>query len=203
MMSLFIGILGVLVGGVDFVEADEVFKKSVRTKEVPKTKMKPESVTGYICNEGCVNLVVKQSCKKTSMGTHYADVEVCTREDTHIGTKFKCDRYRNQCFPYTCDQEGKACSSKCNRNADCQAPNRCIKDGLKPGYCGLQKWSCTSSVQGVKPHILGNGIETVNCSPYICTPTPRCLNSCNSIDECTGDYVCNRDGTCSPFDPNY
>jgi len=210
MISLLIGILGVLLGGGDFAEADEVLKRKVKIYEVPKvlieiepkdTKPKSDMVKRYnTCNEGCVNLLVKQSCSISGYGVHYTDVEVCTREGTHKGTKFKCDKYTDRCFPFKCDQEGKACLIKCYKDADCQSPNRCIKKGSNyyHGICRVPTWTCVSSPG--KHHLMSNGFETVNCSPYACVSEPkvRCMGSCGGMGDCdlAAGFLCNADGRC-------
>lgn len=183
MISGLVGLLGVGVA------AAPVKKVPKELKSLPKMEL-PYGV----CNKGCVDLKVTQSCNISSYGVHYEDVEVCTREDMHHSTQFKCNKYTDRCFPFTCDQEGKACLSTCYKDADCQEPNRCITNvKYGPGNCRVPTLTCNHD-------ILSNGFDTVTCHPYRCMldPLPRCYGYCRSTGDCSPGYVCSSDGKCVP-----
>ncbi|MGI9534703.1 MAG: hypothetical protein ACR2NW_07115 [Thermodesulfobacteriota bacterium] len=191
MIIWFIGIFGVIVVGEGFVEAREVEKKQV-PKDI-KQQQQPTIYKGNLCNEGCVNLKVTESCIVGGGGVHYKEIEVCTREDTYLNTNYKCNKYTNFCFPFKCDQDGKFCENKCYTDHNCQPPSRCIETGSSK-KCRVPTFTCNNEE-------LSNGIETVSCHPYKCLldPLPRCLGSCKSGGDCSKGYVCSAEGICVVF----
>ena len=184
---IFIAFL-MVVTGVWLVVAAPIKKVPKQIKQLPQIEL-PYAV----CNKGCVNLKVTQSCI-----SNYEEVEVCTREDMRLTTEYKCKKYGDRCFPNKCAPDGKVCANKCYSDADCQQPARCHYGNV----CKIPVWTCRPSVQGVRPDLLTNGFETVNCWPYTCksmhTPIPMCGESCDNTTECASGFGCSSQGRCVP-----
>jgi MYXO-CTERM domain-containing protein len=96
------------------------------------------------------------------------------------------------CGNYACDSAGKACQTSCNTNADCK--NLFV--------CDLASHTCTSGATcDTKDDHTSIGSDKLvhDCAPYKCNPAGGlCIETCATVNDCTGDNVCSDNGTCAP-----
>jgi MYXO-CTERM domain-containing protein len=92
------------------------------------------------------------------------------------------------CRGYDCADE-RVCRTSCQLHADCAAGFTCSTQGT----CEARS-VCVDESQSMAP----DG-ELEDCGAFRCGPDGTFLSECESVDDCSGENVCDRDGRCAPL----
>lgn len=126
---------------------------------------------------------------------------VCKTANGHACVK------NEDCLSGTC-ADGVCCSTACT--ASCLACDRapagsCLPIVGLPGLghracppgtaCGGGSGECVPSICD-GDHTIRVGEKTIDCTPYRCDVTGRCLERCSSTQHCVAPYACTANGLC-------
>jgi len=83
------------------------------------------------------------------------------------------------CKPYACDTD--TCKTSCAANTDCAAGSICSKTGecINAGVC-----------DGDHTVTSADGKDKTDCTPYRCSASGTCRDSCATTDECAAGAIC-------------
>lgn len=105
-----------------------------------------------------------------------------------------CEAGELECGDYDCDGNGERCRESCETSEECAGQAICRVDGT----CAVvEEASCADEDTLTNP----DG-STSECAPFRCA-NARCLDRCESIDDCVEGLVCQANNECAepPGDP--
>ncbi len=132
----------------------------------------------------------------------YDPVQVCSdatctagiQSSGLCGPKGVCEAGTLECGDYDCDGNGERCRESCETSEECAGQAICRVDGT----CAVvEEASCADEDTLTNP----DG-STSECAPFRCANS-RCLERCESIDDCVDGLVCQANNECAepPGDP--
>jgi hypothetical protein len=146
------------------------------TINLPGNVIRPETFKSQICQQSCVDGVVKVHLLQTGETS---------------GEK-KCPAQAELAFAcggYNCSRDGKNCMVFCENNENCSLgyiceSRKCIPERPVSYYCASNE--TVASSKG----------ESWNCAPMICQ-AGRCKEKCVTTSDCAGSAVCDTsNGSC-------
>lgn len=168
-----------LVAYQEFVEGASTNAYRLRIRSVDSGKLKGAACTTNdecstrSCVEGvCCNVACNGGC-----GTCSATPGTCTPKAAATG----CGRLN----AFKCDGTSLACPTSCETNGDC----------VTSFYCRNRACEPTLAFCADETHLDDGNGNISDCGTYKCL-AGQCRNPCVSIEDCTGNLICDFKGAC-------